>query len=265
VALPSRPVARWLKVIVKSNWGHAHFTELMEIEGYGEPAGAAPARPPISLSFDTNSGEMTLTSAGTSIYGCYDGGTIHGATDGRVINVEWRSNGDKNASFGGALFVLSSAGDFVNGIWYQSGARRGLWYGKKREKAWPCPGRAADAVDASLKSTGRAILYGVRFASDSASLSADSESTLQQVLSLLKRDPSLRLGVEGHTDSTNTDAYNMDLSTRRANAVADWLVQHGIARARVGAQGYGRTRPIADNATPQGRAVNRRVEIARVQ
>jgi len=264
LTLTAHPVARWVKLIVRSNWGHAEYTELMEVEGYGDPVGAAPARPAIATSFDTNYGAMTLTSNGTSVYGCYDGGTINGATDGRTINVEWRGNGE-NAHFGGALFILSSAGDFVNGVWYLNGQRQGLWYGKTRAQPYTCPGRAAEAVDASLKSTGRAILYGVRFASDSASLGSDSDSTLQQVLALLKNDPALRLAIEGHTDSTNTDAYNMDLSARRANAVADWLANHGIDRERLKPQGYGRTRPIADNGTPQGRAINRRVEIAKLR
>ena len=121
---------------------------------------------------------------------------------------------------------------------------------------------AAD-VGASLAQHGRAILYGVRFASDSATLTSESNATLQQVAALLKNDAALTLAIEGHTDSTNTDAYNLDLSTRRANAVVAWLTQHGIESARLKAVGYGRTRPIADNGTPAGRAINRRVEISK--
>jgi outer membrane protein OmpA-like peptidoglycan-associated protein len=67
--------------------------------------------------------------------------------------------------------------------------------------------------------------------------------------------------IEGHTDSIGTDAYNQGLSERRANAVRDVLVdQYGVAGERVNAVGYGETRPVADNSTPEGRAINRRVE-----
>ena len=67
--------------------------------------------------------------------------------------------------------------------------------------------------------------------------------------------------VEGHTDSVGTDAYNQGLSERRANAVRDVLVnQYGLSADRVNAAGYGESRPVADNATSEGRAINRRVE-----
>ncbi len=67
--------------------------------------------------------------------------------------------------------------------------------------------------------------------------------------------------VEGHTDSVGSDAYNQTLSERRANAVRDVLVnQYGVGGERVNAVGYGETRPVADNASAEGRAVNRRVE-----
>ena len=67
--------------------------------------------------------------------------------------------------------------------------------------------------------------------------------------------------LEGHTDSVGTDAYNQRLSERRANAVREVLVnQYGVEAGRVDAVGYGESRPVADNATDAGRAINRRVE-----
>jgi outer membrane protein OmpA-like peptidoglycan-associated protein len=65
----------------------------------------------------------------------------------------------------------------------------------------------------------------------------------------------------GHTDSTGSDAYNEDLSKRRADAVADYLALRGVSRARIATIGYGERYPVADNATDEGRARNRRVEI----
>jgi OOP family OmpA-OmpF porin len=67
--------------------------------------------------------------------------------------------------------------------------------------------------------------------------------------------------VDGHTDSEGEDAYNLDLSTRRGRAVVAWLVGKGIAEHRLEARGFGEAEPVADNATEEGRAWNRRVEL----
>ena len=67
--------------------------------------------------------------------------------------------------------------------------------------------------------------------------------------------------VEGHTDSQGADAMNQELSQKRAESVRTYLVSRGIAADRITAQGFGPSRPIADNTSPEGRANNRRVEI----
>jgi OmpA-OmpF porin, OOP family len=69
--------------------------------------------------------------------------------------------------------------------------------------------------------------------------------------------------VQGHTDSIGRDDYNQKLSEVRAATVGAWFVDHGMARGQLVSHGYGSSRPVADNATPEGRARNRRVEIAR--
>jgi outer membrane protein OmpA-like peptidoglycan-associated protein len=69
------------------------------------------------------------------------------------------------------------------------------------------------------------------------------------------------LSVEGHTDSTGKDSYNMNLSRERAQSVKDYLVNQQIMAARISTKGYGETRPIATNDSANGRAQNRRVEI----
>ncbi|PIU57700.1 MAG: hypothetical protein COS89_03870, partial [Deltaproteobacteria bacterium CG07_land_8_20_14_0_80_38_7] len=68
------------------------------------------------------------------------------------------------------------------------------------------------------------------------------------------------IGVEGHTDWIGSDAYNEKLSDKRANAVRDYLIKKGIAEERLVAKGFGESRPIADNNTTQGRALNRRTD-----
>ena len=79
---------------------------------------------------------------------------------------------------------------------------------------------------------------------------------------LLSKDATLKLEVQGHTDNVGSDAYNQTLSEARARAVVDWLTKHGTAPDRLTAKGYGQTVPVADNNTDEGRAKNRRVEIA---
>jgi outer membrane protein OmpA-like peptidoglycan-associated protein len=77
----------------------------------------------------------------------------------------------------------------------------------------------------------------------------------------LKRYPALKVEIAGHTDSANSDAYNLDLSQRRADAVMKYFVDHGVEADRMTAKGYGEAEPIADNATQAGRFKNRRVEL----
>jgi OOP family OmpA-OmpF porin len=84
---------------------------------------------------------------------------------------------------------------------------------------------------------------------------------LDRLVAFLKKYPNLTLFVEGHTDSVGKDAYNQDLSERRAGAVKDLLVARGVADGRVRAVGHGESMPVADNKTVAGKQQNRRVEI----
>jgi len=102
----------------------------------------------------------------------------------------------------------------------------------------------------------------VLFDFNKSTLQPDSDPVLQQILDLLKKNPTQKLEVQGHTDNVGGDAYNQTLSEARAKAIVTWLTQHGIAADRLTAKGFGKTKPIADNATDAGRAKNRRVEIA---
>jgi outer membrane protein OmpA-like peptidoglycan-associated protein len=104
-------------------------------------------------------------------------------------------------------------------------------------------------------------LYGIHFDFNKATLRPDSDPVLQKVLTLMNSRPSLKLEVQGHTDSVGGGGYNQKLSEARANSVVDWLKQKGIPIDRLSARGYGMTLPIADNSTDEGRAKNRRVEL----
>ncbi len=100
----------------------------------------------------------------------------------------------------------------------------------------------------------------VYFATDSAELSADARATLDRVAAELQRVPAARVEVQGNTDSRASDAYNRDLSARRARAVIDYLAGKGIARDRMEPLALGESNPTASNATAEGRRLNRRVE-----
>lgn len=259
----AKPVnARWLKFVVLSNWGNAQYTELMELEAYGQPAEPQKAAP-ISGVYSTNYGPMFLKQSGANVYGCYGAGnSLAGSINGRAVQMEWRHSGGSRS--GSAIMVLSSDNSFLNGLWYENGSFGGEWFGNRDAKAKAnCTYSEGESLGRSLKETGRAVLYGIRFDSDSATIKADSEQTLRLVADVLKKDPALRLTIEGHTDSSNSDAYNVQLSQKRAEAVQRWLVQQGIAANRLSAKGHGEAVAVSDNATPQGRALNRRVELVR--
>jgi outer membrane protein OmpA-like peptidoglycan-associated protein len=84
---------------------------------------------------------------------------------------------------------------------------------------------------------------------------------LAKISGIVLAHPGLKLEVEGHTDSVGGDEYNMKLSEQRADAVRDYLVQQGLNGDSVTAKGFGKTMPVADNATAAGRQQNRRVEL----
>jgi outer membrane protein OmpA-like peptidoglycan-associated protein len=104
-------------------------------------------------------------------------------------------------------------------------------------------------------------LPGVNFENNSAKLRPESASVLDGAVATLKANPSLEVEVEGHTDNKASDQYNLGLSQRRAESVRSYLVKGGIAASRLTAKGYGKTKPVADNATEDGRAKNRRVDL----
>lgn len=96
---------------------------------------------------------------------------------------------------------------------------------------------------------------------DKYSLRQASKDALDVLIKELKKDATLKVRLVGHCDSLGTDAYNLPLSRNRANAAKDYLVKNGIASNRIDTKGEGKRQPAASNATPEGRQLNRRVEI----
>lgn len=121
----------------------------------------------------------------------------------------------------------------------------------------------ADDLATKLAKSCHVAIYGVLFDFNKATLKPESDAVLRQILGLLQKDAALKLEIQGHTDNVGTDAYNQALSEARAASVVAWLSAHGIAPGRLTSKGYGKTRPVASNDNDEGRARNRRVEIAK--
>ncbi|MCS7077699.1 MAG: OmpA family protein [Bacteroidia bacterium] len=111
-----------------------------------------------------------------------------------------------------------------------------------------------------LKKGQKIVLSHVYFKPSSWELLPSSYPELEKVYHYLRSIPSLSIQIQGHTDIGSTPDYNQRLSENRAKAVADWLIKKGIKAERISYKGFGNTKPIADNNTPEGRAKNRRIE-----
>ena len=107
-------------------------------------------------------------------------------------------------------------------------------------------------------------LYGIHFDFDKAVIQPDSYALLDDIATELKNFPKWRLSITGHTDSTGDAAYNEELSMNRANAIKQALADRGIDAARLETLGMGEKQPIASNDMPEGQALNRRVELVRL-
>ncbi len=122
-----------------------------------------------------------------------------------------------------------------------------------------CPGTKTPPPSPAEQTT--FILEGITFDFDKSTIRPSSEPTLKEAGTVLQKFESVKVRIEGHTDHIGTDAYNQNLSERRAKAVKDYLVKNlGIDSGRINTVGFGKSKPIADNKTEEGRARNRRIE-----
>ena len=127
------------------------------------------------------------------------------------------------------------------------------------QKAVP---QAASAVETAIVEKGRVTL-NVEFDFDKASIRKTSHQEIGNLAAVMKKYPNLKILIEGHTDNVGGAKYNEKLSQRRADAVKKYLAEKfGIEASRLTTKGYGQTRPVASNATKDGRQKNRRVEAA---
>jgi outer membrane protein OmpA-like peptidoglycan-associated protein len=114
----------------------------------------------------------------------------------------------------------------------------------------------------ALNRDGHIALY-INFDTGKSVVKPESQPIIEQIVQMLKSNPDLKIGVEGHTDNVGTPASNKTLSEARAKSVVSSIVAQGIIAERLSPAGYGQDKPIGDNNTDEGRAKNRRVELVK--
>lgn len=259
--------ARWIKLVLADNGGHAEYTELMEFSALGQPLGNRQEATEFSGVYSTNWGPFFLKYNNGELSGCYDhdNGNFVGTSVDGVMNIEWREDGDDSGS---AVLAVSANGAQFSGLWYKNAELYGTWMGTRtadQSRAPNCAGVlktvTKSKVAQSLDTYGVSRLYGIYFDFDSDVIKPESAQTLSQVHAWLVNNPGKSVVFEGHTDSQGKDDYNRTLSNRRAYAVITWLAQQGVDVNRLEHVGHGESLPVADNATANGRSLNRRVEM----
>jgi outer membrane protein OmpA-like peptidoglycan-associated protein len=120
-------------------------------------------------------------------------------------------------------------------------------------------------LEQALQKSGKADIYSIYFSFNSAAIREESEETLKNIGTLMRKHPDWKLNINGHTDSIASDKYNLDLSRRRAAAVVKALTtRYGVDPGRLTSAGQGESAPVDTNDTLEGRAKNRRVELIRL-
>ncbi|MCL6220374.1 OmpA family protein [Zunongwangia pacifica] len=177
-------------------------------------------------------------------------GSASGAAIGGVIG---NNTGDGNTALGAII------GGVVGGA---AGAYIGNRMDKQAKKIeTEVPGAEVERVGEGINVTFDEN-SGVYFATEKYNINAKSEETLNKLAGIFKEYPDTNILVEGHTDNTGSDSYNLTLSKNRAQAVTNYLTDHGISASRFDTKWYGEAQPKYDNSTAEGRSKNRRVEIA---
>jgi outer membrane protein OmpA-like peptidoglycan-associated protein len=184
-------------------------------------------------------------------------GTIETDTSRPVTFALWAQQGRVRAYLNGERLVDSNQVEF-NPITRLDGTMGGY-----RPNGIRSLRIAESAPDFSsvINASGKYVTHGINFDTDSDRLKPESGAVLKEVAAGLQNNPNLKLEIDGYTDSVGDAAHNVDLSKRRAQAVASTLAsQFGIEAPRLTVNGFGADKPIASNDTSDGRATNRRVE-----
>ncbi|UZO80119.1 OmpA family protein [Aquimarina sp. ERC-38] len=180
-------------------------------------------------------------------------GAVIGTTAGAVLGGVIGNNvGKRNSALGAVI------GGVVGGV---AGGVIGKKMDKQAQKIEEeLPGaevtRVGEGIDIVLDENS-----GVRFATNKSDINGQSQENLNKLINIFKEYPDTNIVIEGHTDSSGDDAYNLALSEKRAKSVTSYLTSNGISGSRITTYWHGETLPKYDNTTAEGRAKNRRVEI----
>lgn len=247
---------RWVRVTMEGGINIQRdktFLEFSEIIGHGtqEPV-------PLSNAFRGKwKGRgllLELAQEGASVSGCYDGeGDLKGTVSGNLLRATGRTRKGEIPS----TFVLA-VGDHgeITGVRSTNGAPFRLYSGDAAPSVkTECSGQIVPPLGCG------SIIHAINFDFDSATIRPDSNRLLDALTTGLQTSAASAITVMGHTSSEGSDAYNDDLSQRRAEAVVAATVGRGISAGHISAEGRGEKQPIADNMTDAGRSLNRRVEI----
>ncbi|HRU73227.1 MAG TPA: OmpA family protein [Paludibacteraceae bacterium] len=123
------------------------------------------------------------------------------------------------------------------------------------ESNYGCP-----ELKKEVRSLFKKAMQGIQFETDKDVIKKSSYPILDKIVEVMKTNPTYMLSIGGHTDDVGSEEYNQVLSEKRAGSVRRYLIEHGVEESRIASKGYGKTTPIADNTTVEGRALNRRVE-----
>ena len=162
--------------------------------------------------------------------------------------------GKNNNNTAGGVII----GAAVGGV---AGGAIGKYMDKQKRELEEKLGKTADVekVGEGIKVT---FDSGLLFAFNSSNLTPEMKTTLREFAGTLNTYDKTYILIDGHTDASGTDSYNLKLSDRRAKSVNDYLNSVGVSKSRLGTRGFGESQPVSSNDTEQGRKQNRRVEVA---
>jgi outer membrane protein OmpA-like peptidoglycan-associated protein len=210
------------------------------------------------MRIDWNSAVLRVAVAALLLSGAAGCSSLSGKEKGAIIG----------AATGGAVggIIGNNSGSTAKGVIIGAvvGGVAGAIIGNQMDKQAKeleqnIPGATVERVGEGIQVT---FASGLLFGFDSAVVRGDARSNLNELARSLDKYEGSNLLIVGHTDAVGSEAYNEDLSERRAESAAGYLISQGVRRDRIGTRGLGETEPVASNETDAGRAKNRRVEVA---
>ena len=269
--------ARWIKLVIKSNYGTKDYVELAEFKAFGSPTKILAQAVDIDGTWKTNWQNMYFTQVGNTFTGTYKYGSVKGKVLNGTINrntleFDW----DEGRLKGTALLYLNEEGNRISGLWQNAYKETdyGLWtmfrdkpveitYEEKSEEITSDekPVEAKGYIDGEEITVEKSfVLKNVLFVRAQAKLLPSSFEELDQLVEYLLVNDQYMIELSGHTDNTGNRQSNIELSERRVETVKEYLISRGVKIKRISGKGFGPDQPIADNKSEETRKLNRRVE-----